>query len=275
MTGYTPEQLPVFATLARGFATFDHWFCEVPSQTFTNRSFFNAGTASGFVVNTDPGDSFPVHNTAETIFDRLEANGLTWRVYCSPPTTLPFTAIIHAARLRDRFDNFVSTDQFFEDAANGTLPNYSFIEPNLLHGHNDMHPSYNALFPGLSFDPPSSLLGGEAFLAKLYDAVRTASSPTGSNAYNTPVHGELRRGRRHLRSAPAAASAAARPGRPRRPVRLPIRPLRHPHPRDRDLGMDPRAHRDQRPTPQHLGPPFPARALVARQAVLGTGGGRP
>jgi phospholipase C len=98
---------------------------------------------------------------------------------------MPFTAIIHAARLRDRFDNFRSTDQFFEDAANGTLPNYSFIEPNLAHGHNDMHPSYNALFPGLSFDPPSSLLGGEAFLAKLYDAVRTASSPTGSNAYNT------------------------------------------------------------------------------------------
>ena len=38
MTGYTPEQMPVLSTLARGFATFDHWFCEVPSQTFANRS---------------------------------------------------------------------------------------------------------------------------------------------------------------------------------------------------------------------------------------------
>ena len=27
MTGYTPEQLPVTSALARGFATFDHWFC--------------------------------------------------------------------------------------------------------------------------------------------------------------------------------------------------------------------------------------------------------
>ena len=26
MTGYTPEQMPVLSTLARGFATFDHWF---------------------------------------------------------------------------------------------------------------------------------------------------------------------------------------------------------------------------------------------------------
>jgi phospholipase C len=37
MTGYTPEQMPVLPDLARGFATFDHWFREVPSQTFTDR----------------------------------------------------------------------------------------------------------------------------------------------------------------------------------------------------------------------------------------------
>ena len=43
MACYIPEQLPVFSTLARGFACFDHWFCEVPSQTFTNRSFFRVG----------------------------------------------------------------------------------------------------------------------------------------------------------------------------------------------------------------------------------------
>ena len=73
--------------LARGFAAFDHWFCEVPSQTFTNRSFFHAGTASGYVMNLLPPESFPAHNTAETIFNRLDANGLTWRVYCDPPAT--------------------------------------------------------------------------------------------------------------------------------------------------------------------------------------------
>ena len=32
MTGYAPEQLPVVSALARGFATFDHWFCEVPDR---------------------------------------------------------------------------------------------------------------------------------------------------------------------------------------------------------------------------------------------------
>jgi phospholipase C len=51
MTGFTPEQIPVLNGLARAFGVFDHWFCEVPSQTFTNRSFWTAATASGFAVN--------------------------------------------------------------------------------------------------------------------------------------------------------------------------------------------------------------------------------
>src|SRR5258708_5841430 len=79
MTGYTPAQLPVVSALARGFATFDHWFCDVPSQTFANRSFLHAATSSGYVVNLSPPEAFPVRNSAETIFERLEANGLTWR----------------------------------------------------------------------------------------------------------------------------------------------------------------------------------------------------
>ncbi len=54
-----------------------------------------------------------------------------------------------------------------------------------MHGHNDMHPPENALFPGFALDLPSSLLGGEALLAKVYNAVRTSASPTGSNVYNT------------------------------------------------------------------------------------------
>jgi phospholipase C len=186
MTGYTPEQMPVFSGLARGFATFDHWFCEVPSQTFTNRSFFHAATASGYVVNLSPPDSFPVRNTAETIFERLEAKGLTWKVYCDPPAHVSFTALIHAARLKDRFaTQFVTTDQFYEDAEKGELPTYSFIEPNLIHGHNDMHPPENAILPGFDLDLPSSLHGGEALLAKVYNAVRSSSAAQGSNVYNT------------------------------------------------------------------------------------------
>src|SRR3984957_2820217 len=186
MTGYTPLQVPVTSALARGFATFDHWFCEVPSQTFPNRSFFHAGTSSGYVVNMEPAESFPLHNDAETIFERPEQPGRPRRVYGAPPSHISLTGIIHAPRLHERWEtNFYTTGRFLEDAASGQLPTYSFIEPNLLYGHNDMPPAFDALFPGVDLDPPSALLGGEALLAKIYDAIRRSASPTGSNAYNT------------------------------------------------------------------------------------------
>jgi phospholipase C len=65
------------------------------------------------------------------------------------------------------------------------MPAYSFIEPNLLYGHNDMHPAFGALFPDMPVDPPSSLLGGEDLLARIYTAVRNSASARGSNAWNT------------------------------------------------------------------------------------------
>lgn len=102
MTGYTPEQVPVLSGIARGFGVFDHWFCEVPSQTFMNRSFWTAATSSGFVVNS-PVSNFTWHNTAETLFERLEAHGRTWKVYVQEPMALSFTGLIHMPRLKERW----------------------------------------------------------------------------------------------------------------------------------------------------------------------------
>ncbi len=179
MTGYTPEQVPVISAIARGFATFDHWHCEVPSQTFTNRSFYHAATSSGFVVNV-PYENFPLNNDAETIFERLDAAGLPWRVYVDPGMRMSITGMIHASRLSRYFATHFSTlDDFFGDAERGTLPAYSFIEPCLIHAHNDYHPAFNAVSPGISADPPSSILGGEDLLARIYTAVRASSTPGG------------------------------------------------------------------------------------------------
>jgi phospholipase C len=117
MTGFTPEQVPVLNTLARGFGVFDHWFSEVPSQTMANRSFWTAGTSSGFVVNR-PVTNFMRRNRAETIFDRLEQHGRTWKVYVLEPDPLSFTGFIHMNRLRDRFaTHFVPFAHFERDAA--------------------------------------------------------------------------------------------------------------------------------------------------------------
>ncbi len=185
MTGYTAGQVPVISAIARGFATFDHWHCEVPSQTFTNRSFYHAASSSGFVVNA-PYENFPLHNDAETIFERLAAAGLSWRVYVDPGMRMSVTGMIHACRLSRYFaTNFSTLADFFDDADRGALPAYSFIEPCLIHAHNDYHPAVNAVFAGVSADPPSSVLGGEDLLARIYTAVRTSATAGGSNFANT------------------------------------------------------------------------------------------
>jgi phospholipase C len=191
MTGFTPEQIPVLSSLARGFGVFDHWFCEVPSQTFPNRSFWTAATSSGLVVNS-PMKDFLSENSAETIFERLDDHGRTWKVYVAEPQQFSVTGLIHFSRLRDRFDTrFAPFAQFETDAANGELADFSFIEPSITMGHNDYHPAYGrAMGHGVSLpgvDPPSSILGGEALLGRVYGAYRGMRSETGSNVWNTTL----------------------------------------------------------------------------------------
>ena len=95
MQAYTPEQVPVLSGLARDFGVFDHWFCEVPSQTFMNRSFWTAATCTplptGGTANT-PISHWLHDNTAETIFDRLEAHGKTGRSTSASPARRPSPA---------------------------------------------------------------------------------------------------------------------------------------------------------------------------------------
>jgi phospholipase C len=190
MTGYTPDQLPVLNGIARDFGVFDHWFCEVPSQTFMNRSFWTAATSSGLVVNSPAGKWFTKNDT-ETIFERLEAHGRTWKVYVMEPMALSFTGVIHYPRLKDRLaTHFVPFSEFEQDAAAGTLPHFSFIEPNMAAGHGDYHPAFSRSFSAeveIAADPPSSTLSGEAFLERLFNAYRSATSETGANVWNTAL----------------------------------------------------------------------------------------
>jgi phospholipase C len=190
MTGYTPEQLPVLSGIARDFGVFDHWFSEVPSQTFMNRSFWTAATSSGLVVNS-PMTKWFADNDAPTLFERLEAHGRTWKVYVMEPMSLSFTGLIHFSRLHDRLGtHFVPFSQFEADAAAGTLPDFALIEPNMLSGHGDYHPAMGRSFSdqvAIQVDNPSSMLSGEAFLSRVYDAYRSATVEDGTNVWNTAL----------------------------------------------------------------------------------------
>ena len=81
--------------------------------------------------------------------------------------------------------------EFERDAAAGTLPDFSLIEPNFISGHGDYHPAFGrSLGPSVdaeALDPPSSMLGGEAFLERIFNAYRSSTSESGSNVWNTAL----------------------------------------------------------------------------------------
>jgi phospholipase C len=80
--------------------------------------------------------------------------------------------------------------EFEKDAAAGTLPDFSLIEPNMLTGHGDYHPAFGRSFSAavdLKMDSPSAMLGGEAFLERVFNAYRSATSEMGANVWNTAL----------------------------------------------------------------------------------------
>lgn len=164
MICYTPEQTPVLSTLARQFAVCDQWFCSVPSQTLPNRDFVHAATSCG-QVNNKPNpdcDSRTIFNQIqEAITDGHRAD-LSWKVYSGAQKGKPFslTRLIMTKLHDSEFDpNFVSIRDFYRDASKGTLPSYSFLEPQFSPpGQNDQH-------------PPSDIRPGEKLIADVYNAV--------------------------------------------------------------------------------------------------------
>ncbi|WP_336992977.1 alkaline phosphatase family protein [Leucobacter sp. VD1] len=197
MGSFSPEMLPVTSTLAREFGVYDHWFCAVPSQTFCNRSFFHASTSHGFVTNALNGGYDKWLNAAPTptVFNRLEEAGLSWRIYFDKLQLISFTGMIHAPVLQ-RFwktDRFATMEQFEADAKNGDLPEYAFVEPRMIFNHNDFHPPVGAVREAVIDGEDvyngalSDVRAGDALVHRVYTAIRTAMSATGSNYLNTAM----------------------------------------------------------------------------------------
>jgi phospholipase C len=159
---YTQADLPFYYNLAQTFAIDDRYFCSVIGQTFPNRAYEVAATSFGHLTTSEiiqPGGYKPITGT---IYDLLDANHVTWTNYFSdvplvgifrpsafpfivPPQSLPLTA-------------------FLAQAAAGTLPSVSFVDPNLgfVFGpstEDDEH-------------PPTDIRKGEDFVSEVVNAVR-------------------------------------------------------------------------------------------------------
>jgi phospholipase C len=130
------------------WTTGDRYFCSILGPTFPNRFYQHS-------AQTDRLSNLLVLNTQPTIWDRIAAAGLTGRYYYSD---LPFIALWGAKYLPIAH----TVDAFFADAAAGTLPNLSFIDP-----------SFAGEGSGTSNDdhPLADIRAGEHFLWKIYTAV--------------------------------------------------------------------------------------------------------
>ncbi len=177
MQCFPPSLVPAISQLAQNFAVCDNWHCGVPSQTYTNRAFLHAASASGFLVNS-PVHRWPFENTAPTIFESLSQAGQDWTVYYDGLDILPFTRVLHYPRLKqfpDRDPYFKDMTRFYEDVENGRLPAYSFIQPRFVFQTNSYHPDKGA----------PAVKRGEILVNDIYQAIRQSNSIGGSNFLNT------------------------------------------------------------------------------------------
>jgi phospholipase C len=150
---FTPAALPVLSALATGYAVCDQWFASVPTETLPNRAFACAATSQGHM------DDKTLTFTSPTIFGLLDAAGLGWAVYgydAEPLTKSTFTQITSEAA-----SHFGLFTDFQAAAAAGTLPAYTFLEPNWEATGNSQHPNYDvALGEQLIHDVYEALRGG-------------------------------------------------------------------------------------------------------------------
>ena len=159
---YLPEQVPVLSQLAKNYAVCDAWFASAPCQTWPNRFFLHTGTAGGYENNS------PYHFPYEmpTIFTRFNQlnrdNG--WKIYYHD-----FPQALALSDLWFHLDQMRHYSQFKEDAANGSLPSYSFIEPQYyaeIDFPSDQHPPHDIRF-------------GEELIADVYNTLQ--ASPAWTN----------------------------------------------------------------------------------------------
>jgi phospholipase C len=153
---YNEDDLPFYYSIAQNFAISDRYFCSVIGQTFPNRSYEMAATSFGHLTTAEilPPFPNPYKPITGTIFDLLDNAGVTWKNYYDG--LLPSSAIF-------RFPpgpNVVSIATFLTDAAAGTLPQVSFVDPSLFGPtENDEH-------------PPTDIRKGQFYVWQVLDALR-------------------------------------------------------------------------------------------------------
>ena len=145
---YTRADLPTTSALVDNFTVFDGWFCGILGPTYPNR-FYTHAAATDRISNTMDTSTLP------TVWDLLSAAGVPANYYFSD---LPFIGLFGPRMLP--FCRRI--EHFYADAAAGTLPAYSYLDPFFLGedqgGSNDDHPH-------------ADIRRGQAFVSEVVNAL--------------------------------------------------------------------------------------------------------
>jgi len=180
---YDGGDLNYYYFMASNFATSDRWFNPAITRTHPNREYLIAGTSQGYAypVGTDSQDKNLL--TAPTIFQELQAAGITWKIYVDPANvcagppydphcliTLSYVQFFQWGHtIPDLYPNNIAPiSQYFTDLQNGTLPQVAQIEPATDAGY-DEHPS-------VSDSEPNDIQRGANYVSTLINSLMTSSS---------------------------------------------------------------------------------------------------
>jgi len=147
---FTGSDMPFTWGLAQTFPIADRWFCSALAQTNPNRRYLFSGTSLGLVDDSLP-SALPPNGT---IFDSLNKYGITWKDYYSDtPSPLVYISLGAKPGIGDKFTHMA---EFYRDAAAGSLPQFSLVEPN---------------FSISSEENPQDVQFGDQFLGDVVNAV--------------------------------------------------------------------------------------------------------
>jgi phospholipase C len=163
--------LPVLTALAKEFVVCDQWFSAMAGPTEPNRMFVHAATSGtwddspGWTQQTwetlAEGISFP----NGTIYDRLTAAGLQWRIYAGDD--YPNVGLLKGVNPND-IDHY---EDFASDISDPNYPAvYTFIEPR----YDELQEFTGKAFTNNSQHPSNSVQLGEQLIKSVYDALRAS-----------------------------------------------------------------------------------------------------
>jgi phospholipase C len=172
-----PKELPVIYQLATTFAVCDHWYSSIPGPTWPNRFFVHGASSAGWadspgtsqIVKWEtPGLGF-AYPSGSSIYDKLAAAGLKWRVYVDENGSslggIPQVSALKGITYKVNTNAFSS----FASDVMGPYPyTYTFIEPN----YGDVFGG--SYVGGSSQHPLDSPAGGEALIKATYEAIRNS-----------------------------------------------------------------------------------------------------